>query len=249
MLLIWFVPENGERVPIELHLDATVQDLENATGVNTGELTHSGEPLKNPNDLLMDTGISMESTVYYDGTWNLLKLIETKYSYYSIDDIEKEDYVGRTLISTLIINKHINELRTLIYKFGCKLYSCRKQLIMYGYDVICNESNDILKLLIQANKDIYKSDLFTQTIGIQCAYLGRYNQIKLLIDEGIKIDEICYLDGNYICHNAVIHNNTYVLETFIKYGLNINKKNNRGETPYDIAVNMGYDDMVKLLTP
>lgn len=249
MLLIWFVPENGERVPIELHIDATVQDLENATAVNTGELTHSGEPLKNPNDLLMDTGISMESTVYYDGTWNLLKLIETKYPDYSIDDIEKEDDIGHTLTGTLIINKHINELRTLIYKFDCKLYSCREQLVMNGYYVICNENNDILKLLIQANKDIYKSDLFTQTISIQCAYMGRYDQIKLLIDEGIKIDEICYPDGNYICHNAVIHNNIDVLETFIKCGLNINKKNNRGETPYDIAVSMRYDDIVKLLTP
>ena len=73
--------------------------------------------------------------------------------------------------------------------------------------------------------------------------------IKPLIDAGADVNRKVGLTGNTALHEAVLLGNSgqTIVEILLAEGANPNRKNDKGQTPYSIATEKGYESIITAL--
>ncbi|VDH96411.1 Hypothetical predicted protein [Mytilus galloprovincialis] len=95
----------------------------------------------------------------------------------------------------------------------------------------------------------------TNKDGLPCIYVAIKNRrvecLPVLIDQGVEVNQKgpSSIRGNTPLHEAVTLGTSglKVVDTLLGLGADINRKNDRGETPYDLATKGGYENIVKKL--
>jgi len=97
---------------------------------------------------------------------------------------------------------------------------------------------DVVDMLIAKGADI--------TIH-EAAACGHKKIAEQLIEKGISVDSIENESGRTPLHWAVVSKQNVMIDFLISKGAGINIKNNKGETPLDLAVENGLGEIEKLL--
>lgn len=95
----------------------------------------------------------------------------------------------------------------------------------------------------------------TNKDGLPCIYVAIKNKrtecLPVLVDQGVEVNQKgpSSIKGNTPLHEAVSLGTSglQVVDTLLGLGANIDNKNDRGETPYDLATKGGYENIVKKL--
>lgn len=147
----------------------------------------------------------------------------------------------------------INKLVTQGYVTG-KSIEIFKLLVDAGANVynelllICKSPYlDYLKCVLGMNLNLYKDEIiddgYSMSLLYACFSYGTMNHINMLTDKYNINYSFIDSDGNNILHYIVMNDETFnihILHLKISFlltkNVNINIKNNEGETPYDIAI-------------
>eukprot|EP00756_Hemistasia_phaeocysticola_P018378 Hpha_TRINITY_DN15589_c1_g1::TRINITY_DN15589_c1_g1_i7::g.105009::m.105009 len=189
-LTLYCERESGERVAVDVPVDCTVADLEKAFEVRRGELRIGDQPLKNPEEMVCDTGVSMQSVLAEDGRWNLEELgriVTTEYPDFSLEK-PNADVRDKTLVCALVEDGRSEPLSTLLRRGGgsanerCGLHY---ELASPCHVAVRKGHSEALSVLIRdGGADVNLTDWDGFTPVCAAAELGQYDCLRILITEG-----------------------------------------------------------------
>ncbi|MBN8827378.1 MAG: ankyrin repeat domain-containing protein [Sphingobacteriia bacterium] len=81
-------------------------------------------------------------------------------------------------------------------------------------------------------------------------FIVKYNKLEILNDINKYYQEFLIKNcNNSLIYLAIKNNNKEMVETLLKYGIPILSRNEQGLTPYEYAVEQGYEEIAELLSP
>eukprot|EP00756_Hemistasia_phaeocysticola_P018374 Hpha_TRINITY_DN15589_c1_g1::TRINITY_DN15589_c1_g1_i2::g.105004::m.105004 len=189
-LRVYCERESGERVAVDVPVDCTVADLEKAFEVRRGELRIGDQPLKNPEEMVCDTGVSMQSVLAEDGRWNLEELgriVTTEYPDFSLENPNAR-VSDQTLVCALVADGRSEPLSTLLRRGGgsanatCGLHY---ENASPCHIAVRKGHSEALSVLIRdGGADVNLTDWDGFTPVCAAAELGQYDCLRILITEG-----------------------------------------------------------------
>jgi len=106
---------------------------------------------------------------------------------------------------------------------------------------------DLVKLLINNGADVNATNKLGDTPLIEAAKKKNKDVVALLIGAGADIDAQQGLFLNTPLHWAAESGYIQIVELLLESGANVDSKNRRGETPADLAMNIGHSHIFELL--
>ncbi|XP_077978815.1 uncharacterized protein LOC144434235 [Glandiceps talaboti] len=116
--------------------------------------------------------------------------------------------------------------------------------LMYAALSGCEKS---VNLLIERGADIHAVDEVNATALHAAANFGHHRIVKLLLDRGANIEQKT-INGYTVLHCGVLGRRISVIEVLLQAGAIDNRQNKYGNTALDLAVKLGYHDIVNLLS-
>ena len=257
-----FIKDNGRRTPLrvareknwqnifDLLKTAQAQRREKAnldTGLGQFKRTDTGTILKSPKRTDTDASLSGASLPL----WTLADLgqteeIKSQLSSTSPPNVNvKDPDMGQTPLHWASSHGHISTVRLLI-SFGADLNISN----LYGRTPLSLAAIAgrvaVARLLLQKGAEIDKSDVWEATPLYNAMNEKNWRTSVLLIQEGADI-----ADGRYHLHSfldaAASQGNEVAVKRLIAAGAEVQRKNYRGQTPYMIAKNNGYEKVANIL--
>jgi len=102
-----------------------------------------------------------------------------------------------------------------------------------------NGHTDVVRILIEhgANKDA--ADDYGQTALMCATAKGLVAVVEYLLEQGCDMDLVRY-DGWTALHFAAAHDRLQVAHLLLRFGAKLDVRDNRGETPADLAIRNGH---------
>ena len=113
-------------------------------------------------------------------------------------------------------------------------------------------STDIVKVLLEAGADLNAIDLkMKSTAAHKAAYMGRPEVMKLLIKAGIDKNAQGPYNGYTPLHDAIWHGHQdghrETIHILLEAGVRLDLRTHNGKTPLELAKELGFDDIVKMI--
>lgn len=159
-----------------------------------------------------------------------------------------ESFGTNNLLLERIREYHLDKVITLIKKENANVDyqdNCSLTPLMWA---AMRDGKKIAHVLIEAGADVNLKDNCGNTALIWSIQIeGRDAISQLLIEAGTKIND--QNNGSTALMTACLFGRCNTVQSLITAGADKTIKNKRGETAYDIAIQCGYEKIVKLLKP
>ncbi|WP_114571711.1 M48 family metallopeptidase [Exiguobacterium flavidum] len=104
----------------------------------------------------------------------------------------------------------------------------------------------VAQMIIDAGIDTAAEDDYEMTPLQSAAYLANLDAVQAMLDAGIPVDQASKSNWTSL-HHAVDGEATDAIELLLAAGADPTIENDEGVTPYELALEYGYSDIVKLL--
>ena len=117
-----------------------------------------------------------------------------------------------------------------------------------GRELLLNDASkdgraEVVHLLLQHNADV-NSRGYTNWTPLQGAsFFGRTKVVQLLLDRGAAIDA----PSNHPLHLAIFKKNFEIVQLLLEHGADVNVRNGKDRTPYQVAESDGLTEIARLL--
>jgi len=108
------------------------------------------------------------------------------------------------------------------------------------------EYPEIAKLLLEHNANPNRRDRSGKTPIYYTTYKGNVHTINVLIDHGVNVNQ--KIREGTLLHLASERGHTPVVVILLNNEANLNKRNSKGKTPLEVALNNGNQQIADLIT-
>lgn len=117
--------------------------------------------------------------------------------------------------------------------------------VLYNY-VTLGDNVDIVKSLIEYGADVNQENNYGRTPLTMASHHGNMEIVKYLVEHGAEVNG--GRNGTALI-TATDKNHPEIVKYLLQHGADINVQNTYGQTPFDIATDMRYSEIIDILAP